>query len=373
MGSLEIVQILNASFWNEYTALWRDSREKSPFQAPEILKYFSEKLGDKVLAIRLVDEGNLLASVVFKKENGIYSFLSDLKTGANFFVFHRDCSDDNVTFFFTRLLDFIKQEGWTVTLNVVAGWAPYFQAFAHHGAKSKLFFQVIDYSVCPIVECDKPEGVWGIVNKSRMIRIAANKLKGKLKAEFEIFTGDEDLECWVREFCACHIRRWSNTSTPSVFRSRNYQSFFLKCLRAWIADNVLARFSVKINQQRVGFQIVLIDKNSLIGHSQAYDPDFCKLSPAKVLLLTISEWMKVKGLSVLDFGDGAESYKYRFTNKERVLKRVMICRRTNYLFVAKSKLIKLIRSNAGIYNFYKRVIKRYLNQLRYAKTETGSS
>ena len=354
----EIDQTLSSSFWGEYTVLWTNSRERSPFQAPELLRFFYEKFRNKVVAIRLFESQKLVASVILKKENGIYTFLSDLKSDANFFVFHRDCTDNHVDFFFAALFDLIKKQGWTVEFNRVPAWATYFQTFEQLGTKNNLFFQAINYSVCPVIDCDTPGEVRRRIDKSRTIRNAANRLKNKLNAKFEILTGDEDLSSWVQEFCNCHVKRWTTTSTPSAFRNTDRQAFLLKCLNAWSADKVLVRFAVKVNDQRIGLHICLVEGSSLIGHSLAFHPEFHKLSPAKVLLLNVAEWMSEKGLNILDFGNGNEKYKYSFSNGERVLKRIMISRRTNYSFIAKSKVIKLIRNNPYAYRLYKGIFKR---------------
>jgi hypothetical protein len=98
--------------------------------------------------------------------------------------------------------------------------------FEQCGAKSNLFFQAIDYSVCPVIECIMPEEVRSIMKDSYSIRNVTKKLKSKLNAEFEVLTGDEDLENRVREFCISHIKRWENTSTPSAFRNAGRQVFY---------------------------------------------------------------------------------------------------------------------------------------------------
>jgi CelD/BcsL family acetyltransferase involved in cellulose biosynthesis len=134
--------------------------------------------------------------------------------------------------------------------------------------------------------------------------------------------------------------------------------FLLKCLSAWNAGNILIRFSIKVSHQRIGFITGLLENNSVIHHSTTFHPDYYKFSPAKALL-TMAEWMIEKKLSILNFGDGNEKYKYSFANKEWVLKKLMISRKTNYSFVAKTKLIKLIKNNSRVYSFYKKKLKYF--------------
>ena len=373
MRNLIIDSTLDRLFWEEYALLWNNSKGKSPFQAPQILQFFSGKFAGRAIAIRLLDDQKLIGAVILKNDNGTYSFLSDLKTDANFFVFHKECSDGDIGFFFTGILEIIKKRNWAVMFNYVPSWADYMPMFEQCSTKSNLFFQAIDYSVCPVVKCNTPEEVLDIMKSSYSIRNVTNKLRTKLNAGIEVLTGDEDLENWVREFCISHILRWENTSTPSAFRNTDRQFFLLKCLRAWSADKILIRFAIKVNQQRVGFIVGLVENKSLVHHSTTFHPDYYKFSPAKGLLLTMAEWMVEKKLSILNFGDGNEKYKYSFANKEWVLKKVMISRKTNYSFVTKAKLINLIKRYPGVYSFYQMKIKKYLNRRRDAKIKTGNT
>lgn len=354
---------LSSSFWDEYAELWHNSREKSPFQSPAILKYFSARFAGAVVAVRLVNRQRLMAAAILKKENGIYSFLSDLKSDANFFVLHKDCSDEDIKFFFTGFFDIVRKQAWAVMLNQVSAWAEHMPLFEHCGAESNLFFQAMDYSVCPVLKCSTPEDIHNTISRTRTLRNNANNLKNKLNAEFEILTGDEDLENWVQEFCTCHMLRWEKTSTPSVYRQASRKLFLFRCLQSWISDKVLARFAIKVNGQRIGFHICLVQGDSLIGHSQTFHPEFQKLSPAKVLLLTIAEWMAKNKLRVFDFGNGNEKYKYNYVNHELVLKRIFISSKTNFALVAKAKLIRWVKNNYLLYNLYKKNIKHFFSQI----------
>lgn len=372
MRNLIIERNLETPFWSDYSVLWQNSPDKSPFQSPALLHFFAQQFRGKSVAVNLEKNNKLFGSVILKIENDIYSFLSDLKTDANFFVFHRECLADDIAFFFSGLFDVIKKEGWVVMLNNVPAWASYTPLLEQQGAKSNLFFQSMSYSVSPAFISNDPQEIRRKLNRPQNARAKANKLRERFNAEFEVLTGDEDLEKWVEEFCNTHIKRWEKTSTPSQLSNKNRQLFLLECLKAWNTDKVLVRFSIKVNEQRIGFMIGLQSGNSLISHSLTYHPDYYKFSPVFALFPTIAEWIIGKGLNSLDFGDGNEQYKYYFSNQELVLKRVFISGKTNYSFVAKAKFIKFIRNNSSAYSFYQRKIKKYLKRNRDAKIKAGN-
>jgi hypothetical protein len=364
-------QILNPSFWDEYDFLWSNSNERSPFQSPAILKFFSSCFPGNVVGIKLVVDDRLIAAVILRNKNGTYSFLSDLKTDANFFVFHKDCTEDDFKFFFSGFLDIIKKEKWAVQLNNVASWADYMAVLLQCSAKSNLFFQSMDYSVCPVIKKDNPEEIKDLLYRSERVRVKANRLKGKLKAEFEVLTGNDELENWVQEYCNVHILRWRNTSTPSKFRDHDQRLFLLKCLEIWSKEKILVRYAAKVNDERIGFIIGLISGNSVISHALTFHPEHHKASPALALLLNVADFMIEKRLNILDFGYGNEQYKYFFANEELVLKRIFISGKANFSFIAKSKLIRLIKNNPRVYIFFRKNIKKYLYRNNDAKVKTG--
>ena len=53
---LVIDNTLDSFFWAEYADLWHNSKNRSPFQAPGILQFFSQKYTNSVIEIRLIRE-----------------------------------------------------------------------------------------------------------------------------------------------------------------------------------------------------------------------------------------------------------------------------------------------------------------------------
>jgi hypothetical protein len=357
MKKFSVQQSPDDRFWEEYAELWQCSEERSPFQSPEILKYFAGLGKEDVFAFQLHSEDKLAGAVLLKRDKKVYHFLSDRKTDANFFVFRRKATDEDIRLFFTSLLDTLKGSGFSLMLNNVPGWASYMPILVECGEKAGLFWQNLKYSVSPVIEGSTPEELGAIVKGSKEIRYKSNRLKNHHNAHFEVLTSGEDMEKWVDEFCQSHILRWKDTPTPSGYRKEQKQQFLLGCLQAWQRDGVLVRFAVKVKDRRVGFVIGLISGESLIHHSVTYHPEFQKMSPGKAVLLAMSEWMKENNARILDFGDGDEDYKYQFANKEHVLSRIFVAEKTSLAFILRTKSIKLVRSNAYLFKLYRDRIK----------------
>lgn len=347
----------DASFWDQYARLWDRSIGRSPFQSPSLLQFFSAETTGKLSAFRYVKDGQLLGAALFKKGKKEWNFLSDLKTDHNFFVIDNRCSQDEIRDFFTRFLGEVKRKKKALLLNNQPVWSPYMDAFLDALKSSGLFWEHLSYSVCPAIEADSPEDLFARINKSREFRYRVNRLVNQQKAVFEALTDAESIDHWADQFTSAHIRRWDGSPTPSSFLDP-YRIHFLKgCLHAWQKDGILVRFSILAGEQRVGFVVGLRQENTLVHHSTTYDPDFKKYSPGIAIIHFMGEWMKDQGMHILDFGDGDENYKYSVANKEHELSRVFISAGSNVPFIIKTKMIKSVRNNAKLFDFYREKIK----------------
>ncbi len=344
-------------FWDQFTTLWRNSSDRSPFKSPHILQYFAGRVKSRVVVFQFFQDEDLRGVILLKENKGTYTFLSDMKTDVNFFVLDRRCTPEDERQFFEYFLKTIGRENWSVILNNQPSWARYMPVFEAVGKSSGLFWLHFAYSVCPIAVDETAEKLFGRINSSRELRYRVNKLKKQESAEFEVLTDGTDLDRWVEEFCQAHILRWSDTPTPSAFRNPDRCAFLRDCLHAWNADGILVRFAVKVARGRVGFVVGLMEENSLVHHSTTFHPDYWKYSPGKALIHFMAEWMNAQNINVLDFGDGNEPYKYDVANKEQILNRIFISRKTKLPFIAKSKLIKYVKASPKIYHLYQNKFK----------------
>lgn len=357
---------LGKAFWKKYVLLWQNSIGRSPFQSPSILQYFSESNKGDVVAFQCIRDGNLIAAALLKKAKGVYTFLSDMKTDANFFVLHNQCSQEEIWTIFEQFLQVAGQNNWTLMLNYQPCWASYMSIFEKTGKVSGLYWQNIRYSVCPVTD-DEPAGaLFNRINGLRAFRYPVSRLKNQEKAIFEVFTDHTDLECWADEFCEAHIRRWADTPTPSAYSDPDRRQFLKNCLYAWAADSILIRFSVKAPMGRVGFVIGLLEENSLVFHATTFHPEYKKFSPGKALIYAVAEWMARQNIQVLDFGDGNEPYKYDVADRERQLNRIFISHPLNFPFILKTKTIKVVRGNSKMYIFYRDKIKRLIQRAKFS-------
>lgn len=345
--------------WAAYAELWRASTARCPFQAPAILRWHGQTTSDATRLFALRDERGLRAAVVLRQNaSGGLSFLSDLKTDVNRFLFHHEADEPTKRAFFDGLFRTVVAEGLALTLNSQPGDHPDTLLLLAGAKEAGLHTTVVENSACPVVEAATPGYLFDHVNGLRELRYRVNKLRNQQNAVFEVFTDEAQLDAWTEDFQNTHVRRWSGTATPSSFQDPARRAFVTGCLRAWAADGLLTRFSVRTAEGRIGFVIGLRAPDTLIHHSTTYDPAHAKSSPGKALIHVIAGWMHDNGLRILDFGDGREAYKFTVATGERPLHRIFIARRGDLRFIASSEMVRIVRGNRFLHGVYQRHVKR---------------
>lgn len=349
--------IPDADFWSRYAQLWERSLHRSAFQSPHIVQYFSGLIHDGLAVFECTDEDKLIATALFKRENGYYTFLSDLKTDANFFLLDRNCTPEMMRHIFEGFIGLIEQEKMTLMLNHFPAWAGYMGIIEDLLRASSLYSMQLDYSVCPVAAGETPEALYKEVSASRNTRYKVNKFVKQENGTFEVLTDDADMDHWADEFCDAHVARWAPTPTPSAYRDPKRREFLKNCLHAWYADKVLVRFALRVGEKRIGFMVGLLEEETLIYHAPTFHPDYAHCSPGRALIYFITQWMAENKLRILDFGDGNEPYKYYVASKDQVLRRIFISGKYNLSFIAKTRFIKAVREHQKIYSLYQNKLK----------------
>lgn len=344
-------------FWDAYTELWENSTQRSVFQGPHYIRALA-RIYEKTLAIFVCRDGERLMGVAFFfRDGGVYKLLSEVKADYNFFTLRNDCDTEQQHTFFSLFFSEAKRLNWTLVLNYQPSWAEYLEPLEQEANKAGMFVAVSKHSICPVLKGDAPKDILDWFNGLKNYRYYVNRLKKQQQAEFEVFTGEEQLDEWLDDFRNCHIQRWLNTPTPSDFKDELYRKTTYDAFRAWAKDNVLTRFSIRIDGKRIAFNVALRQGNALVGHTQAYNLEFAKFSPGKALMYFIGEWMAGHGFNKIDFGKGGEAYKFGMTNAELELYKIFISNYSNIPFVVKSKLEKTMRANPDFIAVYRGKIK----------------
>jgi hypothetical protein len=354
----------DSDFWSAYDRLWENSIQKPVFQTPRFIQYLAQKFRQSLAVYQYYDDDKLVGAAFFRKDGNIYKLLSEIKADYNFFVIDKNCREDETKGFFRTFFEEVKKQKWTMILSYQPSWAPYMPSFKQAGKQEHVYLNVSRHSIAPVLQTDTPEEMMERFKKSKELKYSMNRLIKQQGAVFEVFTDDTDIDNWSDQFCRCHVKRWSNTPTPSRYDNAEMQELNRECMRAWAKDHYLVRFSVRIGDERIAFNAVLIQEDTIIGHAQSFDPDYHKFSPGKALMYAIGEWMLEHRFRKLDFGKGGEAYKANMTNLEPELHKIFISNYSNLPFVLKTRLETTLRSNSGLIRLYRQKIKPRLQGAR---------
>ncbi len=347
-------EIPSETFWEAYSHLWQNSSERSPFQAPHLLRYLATHTSEAVFAFVAKEQGALRGAVLLKRRGQIHTFLSDLRTDENGFVFGRTVTTEEQRAFSRALLRTLRERGRSLELNHQVLEAAYLPLLFDSAREEGLWYSLLPHSVCPMAVAATPTELGNHFNHNQRYRYYANRLRTQARATFCVHTDERDVSDWAHTYCETHIRRWAQTATPSAFRTAQQRTFFLNCLRAWHADALCVRFSLCLPDGRpIALAVGLLQPPALIFHATTFDPEFARYSPGKALIYHIAQWMSTNNLRILHFGDGDEPYKYDTANSERRMGRVFICTQKNFSLRAKAQAFRWLKEHPRMEQFYR--------------------
>ena len=351
-------------FWNTYVTLWKNSMHPSVFQSPNLMKSLANRFRSSLAIYQACEGGELIGLAFFRKQGATYRFLTDVKADHNFFILRKNCTSEQVESFFEAFFREVKKERWTLVLNKKPVWAKYYKIFSKQADSSDMFCVNARYAVCPVIEKDTPEELYETLTHSKEISYQCRRIVKQQNAVFESFTDAAELDEWIDGFCEMHIARWENTPTPSKYTNLEVRQILKGCLKAWVEDGVLARFSIRIGDRRIAYNFGLIQGKSFIGHAQTYDAEYRTYSPGKLLIHQIAGWMKKQEMTVFDFGDGDDIYKYNFATREQELNRIFISSNWNLPFIIKAKLQKSVKDNPALLRLIREKIKPMMHRVK---------
>ncbi|MCB0416303.1 MAG: GNAT family N-acetyltransferase [Bdellovibrionaceae bacterium] len=124
-----------------------------------------------------------------------------------------------------------------------------------------------------------------------------------------------DIEKWLPQFAQLHERRWSSTRTPSSFTKPIYRDFCSQLISTFAPRSRLTLDALVLGDNLLA-GCLGTERNGTKGmYLAAYDTNYWKKSPGKLLLAYILSEAKKSRLVHLDFLRGSESYKHRYKPK----------------------------------------------------------
>ena len=185
-------------------------------------------------------------------------------------------------------------------------------------------------------------------NKSSLKRHAAYFRKaGDLR--FHRCASEAEMLGYLEPFFEQHRARWAQSDTPSQFLDPAQQAFYRDLVRELLPHGWLRFDVVLFNGAPLAFHFGFEYRRRFIWYKSAFDMRVASRSPGEVLIKFLLEDAIEKGLEEFDFTAGSEPFKYRFANRVRSNKRLIVFRSAADYWVSRGRtaLKKLLKPNAA--------------------------
>jgi len=216
--------------------------------------------------------------------------------------------------FITRLFDFIKNsEDWNIlnlislreeTKNLVARYLP---------------VEISSQIVCPCIHLpDTMHEYEKEVHKRELksIKRQLRKLLPQNRLTYIITKSPENLKENVNYFIELHQKRHNSKGERGKFCTKARRERFHHMSKLMCEAGMLRIEMLKIDSVIASINFILVLNNKKYNYLSGMNPVFSQFKPGKLLIYYMVEDAIKKGYKVFDFTQGAEEYKYFWTNKE---------------------------------------------------------
>ena len=131
-------------------------------------------------------------------------------------------------------------------------------------------------------------------------------------------TAQEEVLARLPDFFDQHVRRWRETSTPSLFRRPEPRRFFEEMVRRLSAPGWLDFSVIELAGRPLAYHFGFRYGNLLTWYKPSFEVEVARHSPGILMIRHLIERSLDEGLDEVDFTIGTEQFKSRYTNRSRV-------------------------------------------------------
>lgn len=173
-------------------------------------------------------------------------------------------------------------------------------------------------------------------NKSSLKRhVAYFRKAGDLR--FHRCASEAEMLGYLEPFFEQHRERWARSDTPSQFLDPAQRAFYRDLVRGLLPHGWLRFDVVMFNGNPLAFHFGFEYRRRFIWYKSAFDMRLASRSPGEVLIKFLLEDAIEKGLEEFDFTAGSEAFKYRFANRVRSNKRLIVFRSAADYWLSRGK------------------------------------
>ena len=222
-------------------------------------------------------------------------------------------------------------------LIYIAETSPYMQLWEKAGRGfDKCIKELRDVSV--IIDLSGHQG-WEGYFKSLNKKVRSDIVRqenniGKAgKLEFEVASGYGPVRSIMNDFFEIHKKRWAEKKMPSQFGDGRLRERYLSLAVSLEKEGIVELSSLKLDSKTIALHYGFVFGGRYYWYTPAFDPEYQKFSPGKLLLSRTIKSAMGRGIKTFDLLRGEERYKFFWTNKKIDLYR--------FIFLKKSRASRL--------------------------------
>ena len=176
-------------------------------------------------------------------------------------------------------------------------------------------------AVCPNLNLDGSiEDIKLKLSKSLLKEVLKKerKLNQTGEVQFNKVKLKEEIGPVLNKFFELHCERWSDTSTPSVFRHKEARESALNLANTLFENNLLFLVYLTYNNEIIGIDFGMSDGKKVYLYLHAINNKYRKSSPGNILTYHIILQAFREGHEIVDFLRGDEEYKNKWGTIDKV-------------------------------------------------------
>ena len=158
---------------------------------------------------------------------------------------------------------------------------------------------------------------WG-KKQSKNISYLHRKLEEQGKPRFHVVSSSEFDE-YFPHILKIESNSWKTKERVSLFSTQGVDSLYSFILPSLIEEKKIRLTLLMFDAEAIAYEIGFLDSDSYGMHNLAFDQNYERLSPGKLLMNHNLEWANQQGFKIFDFLQGNNEYKKRLATDEEEL------------------------------------------------------
>ncbi|MBV9297464.1 MAG: GNAT family N-acetyltransferase [Verrucomicrobia bacterium] len=324
--TLTVVAKLKDAFWfePEWSALWRQATETTPFQSPAWLIAWLrcfQPVPFKVIFFRRGERLVAVLPLVVNGPEGLSRHIEAKGTQPGLRLLGEGVSD---------YLDMLcLQEERSSVGKLFQPWladqlvhcqSAQFQQLRENAVlrsmpiPSSLHEEVLPGVPCPVVRLREPGTGAELPLPESTKRNVQTSLRAIQKiGRLSLKIADRlSLDSTISVLFSLHAKRWRRRGLPGVLETPEKQAFYREAFRALLQASALDLFTLFLRDVPIASLAAFRKDPVLYYYIGAFDPDYAKFSPGNLIILQVMEFARTAGCHTFDFLRGGEPYKYKW-------------------------------------------------------------